>query len=602
MVKINVDKLKIVLFGLIGIYPIVPFNASSTLLILFIVTILYLGKREQTFDFSFKKIKLVLIYTLYFFFLALSILYSSNKGEAIKRIIQFLPLLVVPAALCFSNIYITNKLKDIIFMSFTWVNVIFTFLVMLVFFKHVYFQQIDFLNYLFDYDKFQFVINENIPKDYPFVHKAYFSMGFVICAIYSLDMVFEKGLNNKRQLIFHSLLFFYFLFWIFYAFSFPNIIALVVSVIILLFFRLKSKSLIAALALFAIATGALFVIKSFDKDVERGLNILSFRSLSKETELLDPRLEVYESLEHLISSFTKNQYLFGLGVGDVQDALNKSYQHNYRTKSNKNLALFNQELDNPYWFKNNIYINQNALFAIDGTLSADYIYDLNRIEKVSHNISKIVKIREKGVYTLSVYAKRESNNFLTLRFGDINQRAVFDIKNGTIAKSFNLIDYSIEPFGNDWFRCAISVYLEIDSPAIIGLSNNNHDYLFQLNYESGLYVWGVQIEYGRLSNYTKNETELISIVKDNKYNTHNNFLYFLLATGILGLVSFIIFILKLIIDSATRKNIIFTTFSIVLVLNFLTENIIQRHWGLMFMAFMLAVYFGTNNIKPNYLK
>lgn len=89
----------------------------------------------------------------------------------------------------------------------------------------------------------------------------------------------------------------------------------------------------------------------------------------------------------------------------------------------------------------------------------------------------------------------------------------------------NLIESSITSFKNGWYRCSITVQLGEDTLAIIGLTNNQGDYLY-FGDGKGLYIWGAQIEEGTLTNYIKNEAELLLAVKEEELNSHNNYLYF----------------------------------------------------------------------------
>jgi len=62
-----------------------------------------------------------------------------------------------------------------------------------------------------------------------------------------------------------------------------------------------------------------------------------------------------------------------------------------------------------------------------------------------------------NVGTLSIYAKANSVNNLRLRtFGaSINAEGFFDLANGVVGSSTNLIDLSIESIGGGWYRCSV---------------------------------------------------------------------------------------------------------------------------------------------------
>jgi hypothetical protein len=62
-----------------------------------------------------------------------------------------------------------------------------------------------------------------------------------------------------------------------------------------------------------------------------------------------------------------------------------------------------------------------------------------------------------NVGTLSIYAKANSVNNLRLRtFGpSINAEGFFDLANGVVGSSTNLVDLSIESVGGGWYRCSV---------------------------------------------------------------------------------------------------------------------------------------------------
>ena len=105
------------------------------------------------------------------------------------------------------------------------------------------------------------------------------------------------------------------------------------------------------------------------------------------------------------------------------------------------------------------------------------------------------------------------------------------------------------------------------------------------------FFWGVQLEKGQLTPYVRNYNEQLQLALNEKLNTHNNYLYFLLSIGVIGLLFFLVFIIYLIKISVMPLDIHKLSFCIIVLLNFLTENILSRHWGLMFFSFMLVLLF-----------
>jgi hypothetical protein len=201
-------------------------------------------------------------------------------------------------------------------------------------------------------------------------------------------------------------------------------------------------------------------------------------------------------------------------------------------------------------------------------------------------------------YTFSVFAKKGSSETLILRLGPIENRAYFDLEKGqVISKYEGIITANIESIDTEWNRCSIAVKGNGSSLAIVGLSDAKGTYNY-IGKDKELYIWGAQIEEGETpSAYLKNDSELMNYAYERNLNTHNNYLFFLLTTGIIGLFSFLFSLFLLFRFSLKNKNILQWSFCIIIALNFLTENILSRHWGLMFVSVMVLILFTSQ--KPN---
>lgn len=583
---------------LLGIYPLLKFNFSSIALIGFCALALINGVKHKTINFKKSNVLKFMALCSYFLMLIFSITYSTNKAEALDRVTQLSPLIIVPFILSFTNFKLSKNRRTIFLKVFLIANLLFTFIVLIVFFYNLNKWDFDTSYFLFDYDKFQFIINKSIQNDELFVHKAYFSMGFVLCAIFCLNKALTLFSINKHHLFVYLILFFYFTIWIFYAFSFPNIIAFLTAIIILLYFKFDKKYFLLIIVAFLITFSFLANFKYKDIDVKRGLNFVMSVVNGKEYEVNDPRQEIYKSYSSILKTASVSDMLFGFGVGDAQDRLLKEHKKRLSQNQSKNLILYNEEFNNLYWFRNNVSIVSNKTISPDDTANADLIYEKENTNIVSHNISIKNEINKKGLYTFSVFAKKDKSNMLILRLGEINQRAVFDIDNGKVLSKIDVVKATINEEKNQWYRCSITVYLEKNSLAIIGLSNKLGDYVFNSDM-IGMSIWGAQLEYGDLTVYEKNKNELIQTVIDRKQNTHNNYLFFLMSTGIIGLLAFITLIIYLFKQSVKARDILKITFCITIAINFLTENILSRHWGLMFFAFMLITLFNNNTEAIN---
>lgn len=74
------------------------------------------------------------------------------------------------------------------------------------------------------------------------------------------------------------------------------------------------------------------------------------------------------------------------------------------------------------------------------------------------------------------------------------------------------------------------------------------------------------------------------------FNTHNQYLFFWLSSGVFGLFSFLFFIFYAIKKSLIRRNYIFFSVLISSSLIFLTENVLVRSDGMVFFYFFVSIY------------
>ena len=589
--KVKLYHLQFIFFSLLGFYPLIKFDWSSKILVVFCILSIIIALRNNRFNFTRENWMRFIVMTGYFLMLLISIIYSSNNGEAFRKIIQFIPLLIIPFIVSFCSFNLSKKKQSFVFNLFICVNVTYTIFISYLFFKNPDRLEFGLNHYLLDYDKFQFIINQNLSNNFFLVHKPYFSMGFVICAIFSLNAFIKNNSKKYFPRLLYLLVFFYFLFWISFAFSFPNVLALFLCIILVLCTELSQKLLFIYSFLFLGISIFIFNIKSEDVDFQRGFNFIRSSINNKEYEVKDTRQEIYKTIDNIIKKNSFSELLFGIGIGDVQDNLNSQYENRLSLNKTKNSLFFSEEFNNQYWFKNNIKVISNKELSSKFKNNADLFIARNLEQNLSHNLSTEIKVVEEGLYTLSVYVKKSNSDNIILRLGEVKQRAVFDVRKGKILQNLNTINAGVEPFEDNWYRCFITVNLKKKGLVVLGLSNNIGDYVYTSSTKQSLFFWGVQLEKGQLTPYVRNYNEQLQLALNEKLNTHNNYLYFLLSIGVIGLLFFLVFIIYLIKISVMPLDIHKLSFCIIVLLNFLTENILSRHWGLMFFSFMLVLLF-----------
>jgi hypothetical protein len=165
-----------------------------------------------------------------------------------------------------------------------------------------------------------------------------------------------------------------------------------------------------------------------------------------------------------------------------------------------NLLTYSDQFDNAVWTKTGVTVTANATTSPDGTTNAD------RATANGASGPHVVQLQftyTAVAHTLSVYAKKDTNNFVQLRFGAsaaANGFANFDLDAGTVGTvGAGLSAASITPAGNGWYRCTITgtttaavgsnlgFYIVTDATASNGQSNT---------LTTSLLLYGAQIEVG----------------------------------------------------------------------------------------------------------
>jgi O-antigen ligase len=86
------------------------------------------------------------------------------------------------------------------------------------------------------------------------------------------------------------------------------------------------------------------------------------------------------------------------------------------------------------------------------------------------------------------------------------------------------------------------------------------------------------------------------VYKWHTYNTHNQYAFFWIASGVLGLISFLALICINFLNSFKKKNILLFYLSGITTMVFFTENLLQRSDGVLFYFFFISLLF-FNKIK-----
>jgi hypothetical protein len=176
-------------------------------------------------------------------------------------------------------------------------------------------------------------------------------------------------------------------------------------------------------------------------------------------------------------------------------------------KVRTNLVTYSEEFDDAVWNKyNSSTVTANSTTAPNGTTTADTLNSANVIfSGIYQGLGTLASI----VYTYSIYAKANTNNYLCmLAQGSGSQYAFFNLSTGTVGNSANIDSASIENVGNGWYRCQIQK-----------TGNGVEMFVFSSNIENltptasgSIYIWGAQFETGDIAtDYIATTTAAVSV-------------------------------------------------------------------------------------------
>jgi hypothetical protein len=189
-------------------------------------------------------------------------------------------------------------------------------------------------------------------------------------------------------------------------------------------------------------------------------------------------------------------------------------------KAEENLLLQSQTLDNAAWTVDRTTVTANTVAAPDGTTTADTVQATLSTGTRTLRTLNGINIVSGLSYTTSIFAKRNTNNFLQITFFGSSEplglgRANFDLLNGVVG-SVDGGTSTITDVGNGWYRCTYTVTAVATGTSFFyfGLITSATAARFEswtaLGTES-VYLWGAQLEQrSAVSAYTPTTTQPIT--------------------------------------------------------------------------------------------
>ena len=166
---------------------------------------------------------------------------------------------------------------------------------------------------------------------------------------------------------------------------------------------------------------------------------------------------------------------------------------------NRNLLGYTEDFGNAAWTKTATTVTANTTTAPNGTLTADTL-TADGLTNI-HEVKQTVSVTSGVTYALSIYAKKNTNNFIQLLgSGAIlgsNAWANFDLNLGVVGSVGSAATATIENVGNGWYRCTMtSTAVATSSGSIIAVLVSSAT---SLRAESNtlatsVFLWGAQLD------------------------------------------------------------------------------------------------------------
>ena len=147
-----------------------------------------------------------------------------------------------------------------------------------------------------------------------------------------------------------------------------------------------------------------------------------------------------------------------------------------------NSLVYSEDFSNAAWIKTSATV-ESGFVSPDGTLNADLL----QLTLAGGNIYD--GVGGSGDYSFSVFAKYKDAQYIRLR--STGSYAYFDIQNGVLGSTINVINTKIENYGNGWYRCSV-----------IGNNTNALAQIYVSDTDGsntgtgGVYLYGAQFEAG----------------------------------------------------------------------------------------------------------
>lgn len=347
----------LVLLLILLFFPVLPFNFSSIIIIVFCLTSVFLNWKRGIVN--FKANKFLIINCLFALLIAISLVYSSNIEQGIIRIKTLLPIIILPIIIVFFQKKYDDKNYFLIFKVFIFSN--FLFLIFLIFYflfysvEHCYYEiselpLIDRIPYIWKVP-FENLLwcAEQKNESFFLIHKTYNSINLLISSLFIIQLFFKRksSIFFKVILVILLLIFSIVIIYLKSIIGVFFILTIIPFNIILLKYNFKKALIYLSLLVFSLIAVLVAkkdaILSSFNKETISNNGTIN----KNEIDGLFERFFLNKTSAQLIYK----KPLIGYGIGDVKDNLKKQNLINSR-KNKIYLNIYKNELNTHNYYFN----------------------------------------------------------------------------------------------------------------------------------------------------------------------------------------------------------------------------------------------------------
>lgn len=305
----SIDKLWDYNLFLIALFPVLPKGVQSLLMMLFFLFSCIIFIRKKDHKIKKKEGFKVLLFSGVFILYIIGSLYSNNSDEAVKFIIRTSPLLLFPLSI---GILAKEKIDKTKIKKILKLFVISLVTALLCIHLYLYINTRNLSNWEYRL-AFEELTN---------IHGTYFSLwiAFGVLILFS-----QLGTAKKRTVVFLSITITYFIYWQLVIGARLPFLSTLFLVIFFLIYKIRSKQFktytvigIAVIFITLLVFNQKKIVQKIDFSLPKGDYHLQHKTLTSE----QIRGGIYFCSFNLI----QNRWLFGYGIGDVNDQLNACYK------------------------------------------------------------------------------------------------------------------------------------------------------------------------------------------------------------------------------------------------------------------------------------